>query len=190
MVGLYLAFLALLGLERVAELALSHRHAQRAFAQGAIEVGQGHYRVMAVFHTLFLVACGAEAWLLDRSFPGLLGWAALAGAVAAQALRYWAISTLGERWNVRIIVLPEAAPVVTGPYRWVRHPNYIAVALEMVCVPLVFGGWLTAVAFSLGNALLMVVRIRAEEAALGDRYAAAFAQTPRFVPGGQSGGKS
>jgi methyltransferase len=181
--GFYLGFLALLAAERVGELWLSRRNARRAFARGAIEVGQGHYRVMAAFHTLFLIACAAQAVLWPRGATPL-GWAALAGAVAAQALRYWAIATLGERWNVRVIVLPGAAPVVAGPYRWVRHPNYVAVATEMVCVPLIYGEWLTALAFSLGNALLMVVRIRAEEDALGHAYAEAFSATPRFLPGG------
>jgi methyltransferase len=179
----YWAFLALIALERVGELVLSRRNARRAFARGGVEVGQGHYRVMVVFHTLFLAACAVEAG--QRAFPGALGWAALAGALAAQALRWWAIATLGERWNTRVIVLPGAAPVMAGPYRWVRHPNYIAVAAEMLCLPLVWGGWLTALAFSLGNALLLVIRIRAEEMALGDSYHQAFAATPRFIPGGK-----
>jgi methyltransferase len=184
---LYLAFLGLLALERLAELTLSRRNARRAFARGAVEVGQRHYRIMAAFHTLFLLACAAQA-LRSPSFRALT-WAALAGALAAQALRYWAIATLGDRWNVRIIVTPGAAPVVAGPYRWVRHPNYVAVATEMLCVPLIYGGLLSlaiALTFSFGNALILLVRIRAEEAALGSRYAAAFAHTPRFLPGGKS----
>jgi len=182
----YFAFLALLALERIGELVLSRRNARRAFARGAVEVGQRHYRVMAVFHTLFLVACAVEPIVWPHAYPAALGAAALAGAVAAQALRYWAIATLGERWNVRIIVLPGAAPVVAGPYRWVRHPNYVAVVLEMLCVPLIHGAFVTALAFSLGNGLLLLVRIRAEEAALGNGYADAFAATPRFIPGGKS----
>ncbi|MDB4967275.1 MAG: hypothetical protein JWN44_2964 [Myxococcales bacterium] len=182
----YLAFLVLLALERVGELALSRRNAQRAFARGAVEVGQRHYRVMALFHTLFLGACAAEALLRPRGgFPTALVWMAFAGALSAQALRYWAISTLGDRWNVRVIVLPGAAPVVAGPYRWVRHPNYVAVAMEMLFVPLIAGAWITALAFSLGNAALLLVRIRAEEAALGREYVEAFAGTPRFIPGGR-----
>jgi methyltransferase len=182
----YYAFLAFLALERVAELVLSRRNARRAFARGGVEVGQRHYRVMAIFHTLFLVACAVEPLALPHAYPPALGVVALAGAIAAQALRYWAIATLGERWNVRIIVLPGAAPVVAGPYRWVRHPNYVAVVAELLSVPLIHGAFVTAIAFSLGNALLLLVRIRAEEAALGPRYADAFAATPRFVPGGKS----
>jgi methyltransferase len=180
----YLAFLALLALERVGELVLSRRNARRAFARGAVEVGQAHYRFMAAFHTLFLIACAVEA--SQRPFPYRLGWAAFGAALLAQALRYWAISTLGERWNVRVIVLPDATPVVAGPYRFIRHPNYVAVAMEMIFVPLIHGAWLTALLFTLGNGLLMIVRIRAEEAALGTHYKAAFAATPRFIPGGKS----
>ncbi len=180
--ALYTGGIALVGLERVVELRLSRRNADRAFARGAIEVGQAHYRVMAAFHTLFLVACVGEAWLCHRPFPGALGWAALVGAVLAQALRYWAIWTLGDRWNTRIIVVPEAAPVTGGPYRFLRHPNYLAVVMEMALLPIVHGAWVTAVVFSLGNAVILFVRIRAEEAALGPRYAEAFARRHRFVP--------
>ncbi len=178
----YLAFLALLAAERIFELALSRRNGRIAFARGAREVGRGHFRVMAIFHTLFLLSCAAEAVLLGRRFPGALGLAALGGALCAQGLRYWAIATLKERWNVRIIFVPGAAPVTAGPYRFIRHPNYLAVAMEMVCVPLVHGCWLTALVFSAGNAALLTVRIRAEESALGKEYAAAFSNSPRFLP--------
>lgn len=179
----YLAFLALIGAERLAELALSRRNAARAFARGAIEVGQAHFRAMAAVHTLFLLSCAAEVLVLRRPFPGALGWAAAWGALAAQALRWWAIATLGDRWNVRVIVVPGDAPVTGGPYRYVRHPNYAAVALEMICVPLAHGAWATALVFSAANAALLAVRIPAEERALGAAWAERFAARPRFVPG-------
>lgn len=178
----YLIFLCALAVERMVELAISRRNARAALALGAQETGQGHYRVMAVFHALFLVSCAAEAVALRRRFPGALGFVALCGAAGAQGLRYWAIAALGSRWNVRIITFPGSAPVVKGPYRFIRHPNYVAVAMEMVCVPMILGcGW-TAIAFSAGNAALLSIRIRQEERALGDRYAAAFTDRPRFVP--------
>lgn len=180
----FLAFLGLLGVERLYELVLSRRNARLAFEKGAVEVGQGHYRVMAAFHTAFLLSCAAEVLLSGATFPGALGWLALGGAFAAQGLRYWAITTLGERWNVRVIVLPGAEPVVAGPYRWIRHPNYVAVVLELGCVPLIHGAWMTALAFTAGNALLLWVRIRAEERALGPAYARALGGRPRFLPGG------
>lgn len=181
----YLGLLGLLALERFGELALSARNARRAFARGGREVGQAHYRVMATLHTVFFFSCAAEVLLLRRPFSLPLGATALAVAVLAQGLRYWAIFTLGDRWNVRIIFVPDAAPVTRGPYRFVRHPNYLAVILELAFVPLVHGAYLTAIAFSVANAALLTVRIRAEEAALGAPYQAAFAERPRFLPGGR-----
>lgn len=180
--ALYTALIALVAMERLVELYLSRRNAARAFARGAREYGRGHYRVMTVLHTLFLVSCVAEPWLFDRPFPGALGWAALTGSLLAQALRYWAIRTLGDRWNTRVIVFPNAPPVTGGPYRFVRHPNYLAVIVEIALLPLVHGAWVTALVFSLGNAALLWVRIRAEEAALGARYAAVFHHHRRFIP--------
>jgi len=186
-VQLYLGLLALVALERAVELVLSARNARLARARGAVERGQGHYPAMAAFHGLFLVACGTEVLLLHRPFPGAAGWTALVVVLGSQALRYWAIATLGWRWNTRIVVVPGATPVTSGPYRWVRHPNYVAVIAEMAALPLVHGAWLTALVFSLGNGLLLRVRIRAEEEALGEPWRQAFEGRPRFVPGGHGG---
>ena len=166
---LYTALIALVGLERLVELRLSVRNAAWAFERGAKEYGQGHYRFMTVFHTLFLVACVAEPWLLDRPFLSPWSWVAFALALGAQALRYWAITTLGHRWNTRVIVLPEGQLISAGPYRFLRHPNYVAVVTELLVLPLVHGAWLTSLVFTLGNALLLRVRIRVEEQALGLR---------------------
>lgn len=178
----YLAFLAALGAERIAELIISARNARWSFAHGAVAAGNGHYPAMAAFHTLFIVSCAAEAVGLRRAFPGTVGWIALAGALAAQALRYWAVATLGRRWNTRIIVLPGVPPVTSGPYRLMRHPNYLAIIMEMICVPMIYGCWITAILFSAGNALLLRVRIRAEESALGQAYRETFNSVPRLVP--------
>jgi methyltransferase len=183
----YTGFIGLLALERLYELRLSQRNAARAFARGALEVGLRHYRVMTVFHAAFLVSCVAEPWLLQREFPGVPGLVALILALLAQALRYWAISTLGEKWNTRVIVMPGTPPITTGPYRFIKHPNYVAVVVELVAVPLIFGGWITAAVFSIGNAALLAVRIRAEERALGQPWQQAFAGKGRFIPGGKGG---
>jgi methyltransferase len=179
---LYSGLIALVGLERLVELRLSVKNAAWAFARGGKEYGLPHYRFMTVFHTAFLLACVAEPWLLNRPFPMPWGFLALGLAVLAQALRYWAITTLGPRWNTRVIVLPDAPPVTGGPYRFVRHPNYVAVVLELLVLPLVHGAWLTALVFTVGNALLLRVRVRVEEAALGAQYAASFEKTPRLIP--------
>jgi len=184
MVTWYLIFLGLFAAERIAELVLSRRNASRAFARGAVEAGAGHFRWMVLVHSLFLPACALEVLLLRRPFPGVLGWSALTLALGAQALRWWAIASLGDRWNVRVIVLPGAEPVRQGPYRFVRHPNYVAVAVEMLCVPLAHGAWICAIVFSALDALLLRGRIRIEENALGDSYRRAFAGVPRFVPHG------
>lgn len=178
--GTYLAFLALTGAERLAELWLSRRNARLAFAKGAVEAGAAHFRWMTLVHALFLPACALEAIVRH----GALYAPALAGALLAQGLRWWAIASLGSRWNVRVIVLPGASPVRRGPYRWVRHPNYLAVAVEMLCIPLAYRAWISALLFSALNALLLRVRIRDEERALGEPYLHAFARVPRFIPHG------
>ena len=184
MVGAYLAFLALFGVERGAELVLSRRNARIALSRGGVEAGAEHFRWMAAVHALFLPACAAEVLLLGRPFPGAAGWAFAAAAIAAQALRWWAIASLGWRWNVRVIVVPSEPPVRRGPYRLLRHPNYVAVAVEMLCVPLVHGAWLTALVFSILDLLLLRVRIRVEEEALGRSWQQAFDGVPRFIPHG------
>ncbi len=179
----YLGFLLLVGVERVVELLLSRRNARIAFSRGGVESGADHFRWMAVLHALFLPACAVEAYV-GASAPTVVGPVALVLAVGAQGLRWWAILSLGWRWNVRVIVAPGEPPVRRGPYRFVRHPNYIAVILDMLAIPLVHGAWLTALVFSLLNAWVLRVRIRDEERALGAAYARAFAQVPRFIPHG------
>ena len=166
MVSAYLLLLGLVACERLIELALSRRHARAAFARGGVEYGRGHFRVMSAMHTLFLVACALEVVFYERPFVPWLGWPALALVAAAQALRYWVIATLGDRWNVRVIVVPGEPAVREGPYLFLRHPNYLAVVVELAALPLVHGAYLTAIAFSLANAVILGVRIRCEEEAL------------------------
>lgn len=178
---LYTVGILLVGVERLGELWLSKRNAARAFACGAVEVGQRHYRVMTVLHSLFLVSCLAEPWLLRRPAPGAFAWLFIALAAASQALRYWAIATLGDRWNTRVIVLPDVPPVTGGPYRWMKHPNYLAVIVELAALPMIHGAWLTSIAFSIANATLLTVRIRSEEEALGEVWATTFADRRRFL---------
>jgi methyltransferase len=181
----YIGLLAAVGAERIAELLLSRRNARLAFARGGVETGALHFRWMTLLHAAFLPACALEA--ARREFPGALGWVALSLVLCAQALRWWAIASLGESWNVRVIVVPDALPKRSGPYRWVRHPNYIAVIVELLCIPLVHGAWLCALVFSALNALVLRVRIRDEERALGPSWQREFAQVPRFIPHGGAG---
>jgi methyltransferase len=167
----YLLILAV-GVERLVELVLSKRNAQLAFAKGGKEFGRGHYPVMVVIHTALLVGCVVEVWLLHRPFLPWLGWPMLAVAVLAQVLRWWCITTLGQRWNTLVIVVPDAPLVQRGPYRWLHHPNYVAVVAEGIALPLVHSAWLTALCFTVANALLLTVRIRVENVALGYATAA------------------
>jgi methyltransferase len=179
---IYLAILAALVAERIFELWLSSRNARLAFARGGIELGRGQYRIIVAFHALFIAACAAGAMRYATAAPPALSTLALAGEAVAQALRYWSVATLGQKWNTRVIVTPGEAPVTGGPYRYIRHPNYAAVALEIVCVPLIRGLVIVATVFSTVNALLLASRIRLEERALGQPYQIAFASRPRFIP--------
>lgn len=176
-------YLALLALERGAELLLSGRNARRALAAGGVEAGRGHHGAMVLFHAAFLAACALEPLLAPRPWPLAASAAALAAALLAQGLRWWAVATLGPRWSTRIVVLPGLAPVTGGPYRFLRHPNYLAVTLELLAVPLIGGALLTAAAAAAGNAILLSIRIRAEERALGEPWARAFVGLRRLVPG-------
>ncbi|MEY2242664.1 isoprenylcysteine carboxyl methyltransferase family protein [Streptomyces sp. SAS_267] len=163
--------------ERVGELVVARRNARWSRARGAIEAGRGHYPAMVALHTALLIGCPAEVWLADRPFVPALGWSMLAVLVAAQALRWWCIVTLGSRWNTRVIVVPGLPLVARGPYRALRHPNYVAVVAEGVALPLVHTAWVTAVVFTLVNAAVLTVRIRCENRALAG-VATSFASVP------------
>jgi methyltransferase len=172
----------LVAAERVAELVISRRNARRLRARGAIEAGRGHYPAMVAFHAAFIVACLAEPALFPARWPWAAALPAGALVLLAQALRWWVVATLAERWTTEVLVLPGAQPVRAGPYRLLRHPNYLAVIVELAALPLAAGAWRTAILATLGNALLLAVRIRAEERALGAAWREAFDGVPRFVP--------
>ena len=166
MVSWYVLLIALVGLERLAELVVARRNLAWSRERGGIEFGASHYPLMVVLHVGFLVGCLAEVILLDRPFIPALGWTMLAILIAAQALRWWCISTLGPRWNTRVIVIPGAPRVTGGPYRLIPHPNYVAVVAEGIALPLVHGAWITALTFTVLNALLLRKRISIENSAL------------------------
>ena len=170
--ALFTVLVALVALERVAELVVARVHEQRSLALGAVERGRGHYPVMVALHTGLLVGALVEVWWRRPAFVPGLGWTMLALVVLAQGLRWWCIATLGDRWTTRVVVVPGLPLVRRGPYRLLRHPNYLAVVVEGFALPLVHSAWLTAMAFTAANAVLLVVRIRVEDAALaeaGDR---------------------
>ena len=160
------AVVALVALERLAELIVSKRNATWSFERGGVESGRGHYPVMVALHSGFLVAMLVEAWIRRPEVPAALAWSMLLLVATAQALRWWCIATLGHRWNTRVIVVPGLPPVTGGPYRLMPHPNYVAVVIEGAALPLVHAAWITALVFTVANAALLAVRIRVEDAAL------------------------
>jgi methyltransferase len=155
--------LGLVTLQRLGELVLAQRNTQRLLARGAHEVAAGHYPLIVALHAAWLVGL----WLLVLwRGNDAVSWTWLAVFIVLQGLRVWVIATLGARWTTRVIVLPGAPLVAAGPYRFVSHPNYLVVAGEMLVLPLVFGLVTYGIVFSLLNALVLWIRIRAEEAAL------------------------
>ena len=152
--------LALVMLQRLGELVLARRNTRLLLANGAYEASPGHYPLIVAVHGLWLIAL----WLLA---PGReIVWPLIALFVLLQLARLWVLATLGRRWTTRIIVTPGAPLVARGPFRFVRHPNYVVVVLEIAVLPLAFGLWQAALIFSLLNAIVLSIRIRAEEKAL------------------------
>lgn len=180
----YTLFIVAIALERCFELWLSRRNAAWARARGAVEYGARHLVWMKLLHTSLFVGCLAEVWWLERPFIPALGASCLLVVLAAQGLRYWTIATLGPRWNVAVLVLPGVPAVTSGPFRFLRHPNYLAVVAEGVAIPLVHSAFATAAVFSVLNGVLLAVRIACEERALAQHcaYAERFAERPRLWP--------
>ena len=158
---LSIVILTLVTVQRLGELILARRNTLRLLARGATESGAGHYPLVVALHAAWL----AGLWLLAWDRPTNLGW--LVAFLLLQMLRVWVIASLGDRWTTRIIVLPDAPLVQKGPYRFLPHPNYVVVAGEMLVLPLVFDLTAFGLIFFLLNALVLWVRIRAEDAALG-----------------------
>jgi methyltransferase len=164
---MYYTLILAVGIERLVELLVAKRNAKWAFAHGGKEFGHNHYPVMVTLHITLLLGCVIEVWTLHRPFVPWLGWPMLVTLVLSQGLRWWCVTTLGRRWNTLVIVMPNAPLVRRGPYRWLHHPNYVAVVAEGLTLPLVHTAWLTAIGFTLANALLLTVRITIENSALG-----------------------
>lgn len=171
--ALFTALVALVGLERVAELVVSGRNTRWSRQRGGVERGLGHYPFMVMLHTGLLAGALLEVWWRRPDFVPVLGLVMLALVIGSQALRWWCIATLGPRWNTRVIVVPGLPLVHRGPYRWLSHPNYVAVVVEGFALPLVHSAWVTAVVFTVLNAGLLTVRLRVEDAALAEAAGAA-----------------
>lgn len=155
-----------IAVQRISELIISRRNYRWAMERGGVESGQGHYWMFFMLHIGWLAGVIVEASARNGALSDLYV-IPLAGYLLAQVVRYWAIATLGKQWNTRIVVIPGMSVVTRGPYRWLHHPNYVAVALELLCVPLMFDAWITAIAASIVNAVVLLgVRIPAEMKAL------------------------
>lgn len=164
---MYYLFIVLIGVERLVELAVSRRNANWSFARGGREFGRGHYPAMVGMHTALLLSCMAEVFFAHRPFIPALGWPMVCVVAASTVVRWWCVAALGRHWNPRLIIVPGAELVRRGPYRWIHHPNYTAVAAEVAALPLVHSAWLTAIVFTIANAAVLRVRINAENLALG-----------------------
>ncbi len=162
----FTVLIALVAFQRLWELQISKRNLRSLRSRGGHETGAGHYPWMVALHTAFLVSCVAEVWLLDRPWRPLVGLVSMVVLIAALTLRWWALRALGDRWTTRVVVVPGEQLVTSGPYRWFRHPNYVAVVLEIAAIPMLHCAWITAVGFSVANLVLLKIRVGAEEGAL------------------------
>ena len=183
--ALYVGLVALVAVLRIVELRISRRNQQRLAAQGAARAPDPRFPAMVAVHACVLAGAAAEVVFLKRPFFPLL--AAVMGALflAANALRWWVIRTLGAHWNVQVMDSARLGVVTAGPYRWVRHPNYSAVFVEMLALPLIHTAWITALAGTVAHAWVLRGRVAAEEKVLlaQPAYLAAMGTKPRFVPG-------
>lgn len=184
-VYLYLVLLAAVGVLRLVELGISRQHQQRMLSQGARRVPEPHFKWMVVVHTGVLVGAALEVVFLRRPFLPLLGATMFVLFLASNLMRFWVVRTLGNLWSVQVMDSTRIGVVTTGPFRFVRHPNYTGVILEMVSLPLIHTAWITALATSVGYSIALSLRIRAEEKVLmaNPEYRAAMEHKARFVPG-------
>ncbi len=159
--------IALVAVERVVELVVSKRNLRWSSEHGGVEYGRSHYPYLVALHVFLLVGSLVEVWVWQKPLVPALAWAMFALVLASQALRWWCIATLGKRWNTLVVIVPGMPRVTGGPYRWLNHPNYVAVVIEGIALPMVGFAWVTALVFTALNLPLLAVRLRVENAALG-----------------------
>jgi methyltransferase len=184
MTAAYLALLALVGLGRLVELRISRRNQQKLEKQGVRKIAEPHFRWMVFMHGGVLACAATEVILLRRPLIPLLAIAMTALFIFANALRWWVIRTLAGHWNVEVMASSRVGVVTSGPYRWVRHPNYVAVVIELFALPMIHTAWITALAGTLANLEILRRRLRVEEGVLmaDPSYRSAMGEKPRFLP--------
>ena len=158
--------LVLVAIERIVELVISKRNMTWSFAQGGIEFGRSHYKYMVVIHVFLLLGSLIEVWIVRPHLNPTLSWTMFALAIASQGLRWWCIGSLGQRWNTLVVIIPGKAAVTSGPYKWFKHPNYVAVVIEGFALPMVGFAWRTAIIFTVLNTFVLRARLKSENAAL------------------------
>jgi methyltransferase len=180
----YLALLAAVGVLRLVEIGISKRNQRWLASQGVAKIAEPRFRWMVVFHGGILVAAGLEVVLLQRPFLPALALAMGVVFLLANAVRWWVIGTLARHWNVGVMASVELGVVTSGPYRWVRHPNYLAVFLELLALPLIHTAWLAALLGSAFHVAILRNRLRVEDATLlaNPAYREAMGSKPRFLP--------
>jgi methyltransferase len=180
----FLILLAGVGIERVVELQISRRHQRDLANCGVRKHGDPQYRWMVALHAGVLIGAALEVTLLRRPFIALLGFPALALFALATLLRWWVIRSLGIHWNTEVVDSAALGVVTHGPFRWVRHPNYLGVFVELIALPLIHTAWISAVFAALGNVFVLRNRLRIEERLLNavPAYRAAMSGKPRFLP--------
>ncbi|MGH9775969.1 MAG: isoprenylcysteine carboxyl methyltransferase family protein [Candidatus Acidiferrales bacterium] len=184
-VWLYLALLGAAALGRVVEIFISRRNQRRLIAAGARRVPEAVFPWMVLLHAGVFAGAGLEVVFLHRPFLPFLGFSALAVFAFANVLRWWVIRTMAGHWNVQVMASTKLGVVTSGPFRWVRHPNYVAVVLELMALPLIHTAWLTALVATVANALVLWKRLSVEESVLlaDPAYREAMGSKPRFLPG-------
>jgi len=182
---LFLALLLLVGALRLVELQISRRHQAQLVARGAAKVAEPKFRWMVLLHTAVLFGAGFEVLFFRRPFYPILAAVMFCFFLAANAVRWWVIRTLGQHWNVQVMDSTSLGVVSSGPFRFVRHPNYAAVFTEMLALPLIHTAWITALLGSLGHLIVLTQRLGTEERVLlaNPEYRVAMASKPRFIPG-------
>lgn len=163
---LFTVLIALVAVERVVELVVSKRNLRWSAEHGGVEFGRSHYPFMVALHVFLLVGALVEVWVWQKPINPILAWTMFAFVLASQVLRWWCITTLGKRWNTLVVIVPGMPRVTGGPYRWLSHPNYVAVVIEGIALPMVGFAWVTALIFTALNLPLLTVRLRVENKAL------------------------
>lgn len=181
----FLALLLVVALMRIVELCISRRHQAEMIARGAAKVDEPRFRWMVLLHTAVLIGSAVEVVFLHRPFIPALAAIMFAIFLAANIVRWWVIRTLGEHWNVQVMDSTPLGVVTSGPFRFVRHPNYAAVFAEMLALPLIHTAWITAIVGTLAHAIVLAQRLSTEERVLlaNPDYRASMADKPRFLPG-------